>query len=276
MSNSVHTNVAALVALQGLNRTNTELQGIQNRVSTGFRVNNAQDDGAAFAIAQGLRGNIKAYEAIGEQMSKAKGLLSVANEGAKQISNTMGEIRAIVTKLADANVAGTQRTQYVAEYNALKAEIQNYITNSTFNSVNILNTATPVTVISNLTGGSTTINSQDLTTTVYNTLPAITGATTAAACAAFLAGAGAVTTAETNIGNAMATLGNDTRTLDNTLSYIGVLSDATEEGVGAIVDADLAKESARLQALQIRQQLGTQTLSIANQSPNMLLGLFQQ
>ena len=74
----------------------------------------------------------------------------------------------------------------------------------------------------------------------------------------------------------MATLGNRSRTLDNTLSYNSVLSDATEEGIGAIVDADLAKELARLQALQIRQQLGTQTLSIANQSPNILLSLFQQ
>ncbi len=275
MSNSVHTNVAALIALQGLNRTNDELQGVQNRVTTGFRINNARDDGAAFAIAQGLRGNLKAYESISEQLSKAKGLLTVANEGAKQISNTLGDIRGVVTKLADANVSGTQRTQYVAEYNALKAEIQNYITNSTFNGVNILNTATAVTVISNLVGGSITINSQDLTTNVLNTLPTITGATTAATVAASLGAAGAVTTAETNIGNAMATLGNNTRTLDNTINYNGVLSDATEEGVGAIVDADLAKESAKLQALQIRQQLGTQTLSIANQGPNILLSLFQ-
>lgn len=275
MSNSVHTNIAAIVALQGLNRTNSELQGVQNRVTTGFRINNAREDGAAFAIAQGLRGNIKSYEAIGEQLSKAKGLLSVANEGAKQISDTMGEIRAVVTKLADANVTGTQRTQYAAEYNALKTEIQNYIANSTFNGVNILNTATAVNVISNLTGGSITINSQDLTTNVYTALPTITGATTAATCAAALAGAGAVTTAETNIGNAMATLGNNTRTLDNTLTFNGILSDATEEGVGAIVDADLAKESAKLQALQIRQQLGTQTLSIANQAPQILLSLFK-
>ena len=80
----------------------------------------------------------------------------------------------------------------------MKTEIQNYINNSTFNGVNILNTATAVNVISNLTGGSITIASQDLTTNVYNTLPTIMGATTAATCATALGAAGAVTSAETN------------------------------------------------------------------------------
>lgn len=275
MVNSVHTNVAALVALQALNKTNDQLQAAESRVSTGYRIATAKDDGAGFAIAQGLRSDHRGYEAITEQLSKAKGTMSVSNDAAKSISDTLGDIRAVITKLADANVAGTQRTQYAADYNNLKADIQRYIGNATFNGVNILNNATSINVIANLTGGSITLTAVNLTTSVYNVLPTITGATTAATVAATLTATGAYSNAEDALGTAMARLGADTKTLESHSKYIGVLADATEEGIGAIVDADLAKESAKLQALQIRQQLGTQTLSIANQAPNILLSLFQ-
>lgn len=273
--NSVHTNVSALVALQSLNRTNQALQGSQKRVSTGYRIADAKDDGAGFAIAQGLRGELKGYEALQEQLSKARGTLSVASEAAKQISNTLAQVRATVIKLADQNVTGDQRTQYEADYVNLKTEILNYISNANFNGTNLLDDTTDVNVIANLDGSSLTLNAQDLLTNVYNTLTAISGATSQTDAYNMLQSTGSLELAESFIGQAMAQLGSDLRRLDNQTNYLSILADATEEGIGAIVDADLAKESARLQALQIQQQLGTQTLSIANSSPQILLNLFQ-
>lgn len=270
--NSVHTNVSALVALQGLNRTNDQLQAVQTRVSTGLRVSSAKDDAASFAIAQGLRGNVRGYEAIQEQLSKAKGTMSVSITAATQISNTLNDIRSVVTKLADDNVTGAQRTQYEGDYANLRAEVVRFVAGASFNGANLLNTTTNITVISNLSGGSLTLRASNLTTDVVNNLTAVTSATLAKA---MLAAGGGLVLAEANIGDTMAELGADSKSLDNQSTYIGVLSDATEEGVGSIVDADLAKESAKLQALQVRQQLGTQTLSIANQSPQILLSLFQ-
>jgi flagellin len=271
--NSVHTNVSALVALQGLNRTNEQLQATQTRVSSGFRVSSAKEDGASFAIAQGLRGDVRGYEAIQEQLSKAKGTMSIANESARKISDTLGDVRSVMTKLADDNVTGEQRTQYEGDYANLIAEITRFISGAEFNGVNLLNTTTDLNVISTLAGGSLTLNAFDLPTDVTANLTAVTSAVDARA---MLAAGGGLRLAETAIANTMAQLGADTKSLDNQYTYVGLLSDATEEGVGAIVDADLAKESAKLQALQIRQQLGTQTLSIANQAPNVLLSLFQQ
>jgi len=270
--NSVHTNVSALVALQALNRTNTDMAKVQSRVSTGYRVSDAKDDSASFAVAQGLRGNVRGYEAIQEQLSKAKGTMSVSINASTQISNTLNDVRAVVTKLADENVTGSQRTQYEGDYAALKAEIDRFIAGASFNGTNILNSTTDVNVISNLSGTTLTLRASDLATDVSANLTAITSAADAQA---MLGATGGLTTAEANIGTAMAKLGADSKSLDNQYTYVGVLSDATEEGVGAIVDADLAKESAKLQALQVRQQLGTQTLSIANQSPQILLSLFQ-
>jgi flagellin len=269
--NSVNTNSAAIVALQSLNRTNAELLGVQKRVSTGFRISDAKEDGAAFSIAQGLRGDLKGYEAIKEQLSKAKGTMAVANDVAKSISDTLASVRSVIVKLADDNTTGSQRTQYENDYAALKTEITNFIANASFNGANLLNTTTDLNVISTLTGTSMTLNAFNLTSDVSANLTAATNATLARA---LLTASGGLSTAGNNIGVAMSSLGADTRALDNQITFIGVIRDATEEGVSAIVDADLAKESARLQSLQVRQQLGTQTLSIANQSPNILLSLF--
>lgn len=270
--NSVNTNASAIIALQSLNKTNEQLAAVQNRVSTGLRVADAKTDGAAFAVAQGLRGDVKGYEAIGEQLSKAKGVMAVANDVSRSISETLASIRSVMIKLADDNVTGNQRTEYAADYTALKTEITNFINNASFGGSNLLNTTTAVNIISNLTGGSMTLTAFNLATDVSANLTAVTTATLARA---MLTASGGLTTAEANIGLTMASLGADTRALDNRISFIGLLSDSTEQGIGAIVDADLAKESAKLQSLQVRQQLGAQTLNIANQSPNVLLSLFR-
>lgn len=271
--NSVNTNTAALIALQSLNRTNEQLAGVQNRVSTGLRISNSKEDGAAFAIAQGLRGDIKGYQAIGEQLSKAKGVMAVANDVSKSISDTLANIRSVMIKLADDNVTGSARTTYQNDYAALKTEITNFINNASFGGANLLNSTTALNVVGTLTGGSMTLTAFNLATDVSANL---TAATTATLARAMLTATGGLSVAETNIGATMASLGADTRSLDNRISFVSLLSDSTEQGIGAIVDADLAKESARLQSLQVRQQLGTQTLNIANQGPNILLSLFRQ
>ncbi len=273
--NSVHTNTAALVALQGLNRTNQELLDVQGRVNSGYRIAKAKDDGAAFSIAQGLRADKRGYEAISEQLSKAVGTMSVANEAARQISDTLADVRAVLTKLADENVSGDQRAQYQADYVNLKAEILRYIQNADFNGVNLLDNTNGIDIISTLEGGIMTMRSFDLETDVHDALATIAATDPATVAQAALTAAGALALVEASLGTAMATLGSDTKSLENHLDYVGILGDATEQGIGAIVDADLAKESARLQALQVRQQLGTQTLSIANGAPQILLTLFR-
>lgn len=78
-----------------------------------------------------------------------------------------------------------------------------------------------------------------------------------------------------NLGTRLATWGAGAKRLDVHRTFIGKLQDALSNGIGAIVDADLAKESAKLQALQVKQQLGVQALSIANGSSQTALSLFR-
>lgn len=273
MANSINTNVGAQVALQFLNNTNRALDTVQKRVSTGLKVADATDDGAAFAIAQGLRSDVAGLTAVNSQLGSAKGLLSVANAAATSVSDSLAELRDVATRLADEGVTGNERTQYAAQFDEIEANIKAFIDNASYNGTNLLNSgATDVAVISTVSGGTVTIGAQDIETSVYDNLDN-SALTTAADYQGFLTGAFA--SAETNIGTALNALGADTRSLDSRIQFNTSQIDAIEQGLGALVDADLAKESARLQALQTQQQLAVQSLSIANQSPVILLSLFR-
>ena len=278
MSNSVNTNYGALVALQSLNRTNAELQGVQKRVTTGFRVNDAVDDGAAFAVAQGVRSNIGSLNAVNQQLNIARGTNGIALEAATSISNTLIKVREVTTKLADANLSTDQRVQYNADLSRLVGEVRNFISNATFNGSNLLqSTGNVIQVISNVTGTQFTLTSEDLSA---NLLGGGTSLLTVAFANAGVAGSalsanGSQASAENVVSTFLNNLGGDSRRLTNQINFNAALLKASEEALGFIVDADLAKESSRLQSLQIRQQLGTQTLGIANQSPQTLLGLFR-
>lgn len=270
--NSVNTNSGALIALQFLNRTNSELDGVQKRVSTGQRVADNVDDGAAFAVAQGLRSDVGAYTAVSDRLSSTKGIVSVASAAATSISDTLADIREVTTKLADAGLSTDERTQYGTDYVALIAEIGNFVAAADFNGTNLVDGSTAtLNTIGSIDGTAFAVGGYNLsvgTLTISATAPAQAAAATA------IGAGGTIEVAEGLISTALNGLGASTRSLDNQISFVSKLADATEVGIGDIVDADLAKESARLQSLQIRQQLGTQSLAIANQAPSILLGLF--
>jgi flagellin len=274
MSNSVNTNYGALVALQSLNRTNDQLLGVQKRVTTGFRVNDAVDDGAAFAVAQGIRSNIGSLNAVNQQLNVAKGTVGTALEAATQISNTLITIRSAATKLADANLSSDQRSQYNADLSRLVGEVTNFISNATFNGSNLLQSSgSVIQVIANVTGTQFTLTTNDLSASVRSLMTVAFASAGAAGSA--LSASGTLASAENIVSTFLNNVGGDSRRLNNQINFNAALLKASEEAVGYIVDADLAKESSRLSALQVRQQLGTQTLGIANQSPQVLLGLFR-
>ncbi|MGM0562125.1 MAG: flagellin [Pseudomonadota bacterium] len=270
--NSINTNSGAMIALQNLNQTNSQLSQVQNRVSTGLRVASAQDDGASFAIAQGLRSDIKGIGAVNEQISKAKGLVSTTISSLTSVSDGLGDIRETLTKMADENNSADQFAQYKADYDSQLEELQNYVDNASYNGTNLIDAGgADVNVIADSAGTQYTLSAVDIDAE----LAAITDPVDAATAQGLIAGTDALfNDAVGAVNDALNTFAGDDRRLTGQMEFNSKLSDAIEEGLGATVDADLAKESARLQSLQIKQQLGTQTLGIANQSPQILLSLF--
>ena len=278
VQNSVLTNVGAFVALRNLNSTNAKLDQVQNRVSTGLKVAGALDDASNFSIAQGIRGELKAIGAVTQGLNNAKGVGKVAIAGATGVSNLLTDIRAKLTSLGNEGITTQQRTILADDFNKLMSQANNFVANSIFNGVNLLSSGgNNVNTLSNLSGGTLTLTAQSLTT-VISSLQGL-GASVASSASGAANAQTAISTEfsalESTVNAALGSLGAEVRALDLQTSFLQEISDATEEGLGNIVDADLARESARLTALQVQQQLGIQTLGIANHRPQSVLSLFR-
>lgn len=275
---SVNTNLGAMTALQSLNRTNEALAQVQKRISTGYRVADAKDDGGAFAVAQSVRSDTASLTAVNEQLGGLRGLVDVSMTALEQVSKTMIEIRSVLTRLSDGTVGDQARDQYNQQYDQLRTQVMNFLADADYFGRNLLTGTSPTDDIVALRSESTA--TADLYTmaalgpTTNFTVAAGPFADSSAARAALLEPSGDFYVVNTAINNAMNRLGSDARYIDAQVTYNRDKLDAMEGGLGTLIDADLARESARLQALQIRQQLGSQTLSIANQAPQFLMSLF--
>jgi flagellin len=274
--NSINTNAQALIALQSLNTTNSQLSVTQKRVSTGYRVADARDDGGAFAVAQAVRSDVAGVIAVGEQLGGTKGILQTSFAALSVVSDTMKQIRAALTRLADGAISADQRETYEEQYRLLAQQVSDFIDDSAYNGRTLLSTDTAarggdITAIRNETGGTFTIKAQDGSLMKLSLTPP---ADAEAATASIVAG-GAFATADRAISLALNEFGAALAFVDNQIRYNSQKVDAMETGLGALVDADLAKESSTLEALKVRQQLGVQTLGLANQGPQVLLGLFR-
>ena len=272
--NSVNTNRQAVFALQSLNQTTSDLGTVQKRVSTGYRVADARDDGGAFAVAQAVRSDIAGVTAVNEQLGGVKGVLQTTFAALSVVSDTMKQARTTLTRLADGTIDATQRSQYETQYSQLRTQISQFIDDAKYNGRTLLSTNTTsgggnIVSIRNESGGSFTVNAEDGTNLQLGT----STPTDAAEAKTYLNGGFA--DVEAAISTALNKFGSSMQYVENQITYNTKKVDALNDGLGALVDADLAKESSNLQALQTRQQLGTQTLSLANQGPQVLLSLFR-
>jgi flagellin len=249
---------------------------VQKRISTGFRVADAKDDGGAFAVAQSVRADVSGLTAANEQLGGTKGVLETTFAALGKVSESMVKVRETLTRLADGTINDSQRAQYEAQYTALRTQMENFISDATYNGRTLLSTDTAagggdITAVRNESGGTFTVAAID----GAGSLLVATAPADAAAAQTALADGGDFETVESAVADALNQFGSDSNYIDSQIRYNKDKVDAMEGGLGALVDADLAKESAKLQSLQIRQQLGTQAMSIANQSPQTLLSLFR-
>jgi flagellin len=274
--NSVNTNIGAMVALQSLNRTSDELSATQKRISTGFRVADAKDDGAAFAVAERIRGDVAATNSANQQLGGVKGLIDVSNAALQNVSSTLEKLKTVTVKLADGIITAEQRTQYQSQAKELTNNIKSFIKDATYNGLNVLDDPAnmQVKVIANGAGSYYNFNGYSALTNIFNSVSGASTWTRTDASAA-LGNAGAIGKAITNTLSQLNSFGSYSNYVDSQINYNKSIIDAQESGLGALIDTDMAKESARLQALQIRQQLGTQALGIANQAPQSLVSLFR-
>jgi flagellin len=284
MGFSVNTNVGAMAALQSLNETTKGMSQVQSRINTGLNVSSTKDDSASYTIAQGLRGDMGGLKAVSSSLSRAKSVTDVAVAGAEQISDVVNQMKAKAYQSADAGIDTSTRTALNNDFVALRDQITTIVNSSDFNGTNLLKasggTVTALQSLKDSATGTSTWDPDSLSVANQGLQLGGTVVTVAASGninsqASAQAMIDTLTTTQSNLKTSLSTLGAASRKIDAQSTFTSKLSDTIESGIGNLVDADLAKESARLQALQVKQQLGVQALSIANQAPQTITSLFR-
>jgi flagellin len=280
--NSVNTNMGAMVALRSLESTQQQLSVTEKQISTGYRVADSTDDGAAYSIAQNIRSTVGALTSANQQLGSTQGLLSTTQSGLNNISNMMSSMRDVLVKLSDSSVQGTERTDYTNQYKSMLANVQTYVQDADYNGKTLIGNLTGssgsygrVAVARNENGSSYGIASfsgSAMYGSISFTSTQLSGASTVAA---LITATGTFLNQQTSVGTELNSIGSSINYVNNQTTYNSDKINSLNGGLGSLIDADLAKESAQLTALQIRQQLGTQALSLANQAPQTLLSLFK-
>jgi flagellin len=272
--NSVNTNVGAMIALQSLNAINGELNTVLRRISTGQKVSSARDDPATWAIAQTQRAESRALTAVMGSLQRGQSIADVALSGAETISDLLLQMKEKALAASDPTLSATDKAALSEDYVALRKQIDRAASTAEFGGVNLIasGSAGAVRALTNASGSSTLdIDHVDLSTSggaISGTVADLTGAIGATELAN-------IDSAIRSVNAAAAKFGTGAKSLDRHLTFVGKQQDVIDAGVGRLVDADLARESARLSALQVQQQLAVMALGIANRGPSMLLQLFR-
>ena len=276
MSISVHTNKSALTALQNLNKTNDDLGDVQNRINTGLKIANAKDNAAVWAIAQGQRADIGALGAVKMSLERAQSISEVSATAGETVSDLLVELKQKVVAAMDTSLDPSSRNALDSDFKSILRQLQQVTGNAAFDGANLLDGTAGVNIQFLANADATnkiTLSTQNMSLGgALVTVAAAASITTVTLATGILAQLNA---SITNVNQALGNLGSQAKQIEAHLGFISKLTDVLETGVGNLVDADLAKESARLQALQVQQQLGAQALSIANQAPQIVLQLFR-
>jgi flagellin len=275
MTISVNTNTGAMLALQYLNKTSSELTATQNHVNSGLKVATAKDNGAIFAIAQNMRGDVSAFHAVSDSLNRAISATDVAMSAGQAVSDLLVEMKGKAVAAADASLDTASRDALSEDFESLRDQITNILENATFNGVNLVDgTSSSLTALIAADGSSTiTIAGEDMS--LGSSIVTVSSSATLSSASAASTMITTIETSLENVNAALARLGSKSKQIGIQNEFIGKLIDTLNGGIGNLVDADLAKESAMLQSLQVKQQLGVQALAIANSAPGIAISLFR-
>jgi len=275
MSFSVNTNNGALIALQYLSATQGQLNQTQSHINSGLKVATARDDGAIYAIAQNQRASVAGYASVINSINNGTSAIDVALSAGQSISDLLIQLKTKALSAADSSLDTASRNALNANFTALRDQITTIVKNAVFNGFNLVDgSTTQITALASADG------TRRITTAAQNmklsgaivTLKSTATISTQAKASTLVA---TIQTSLTNVNSAMAKLSSGAAKFSIQATFSQKLSDTLTTGIGNLVDANMAQESAMLQSLQVKQQLGVQALSIANQAPQTILSLFR-
>jgi flagellin len=274
MTTSVNTNYGASIALQNLGATQRALMETQNRINTGLKVAGPKDNGAIFNISQSMRSDVQALGAVQRSLDRTTSVVDTAIAAGTNISDLLKEMKEKALAVRDTTIDATARAAYNTEFIALRDMVSKTLSNAAFDGSNLVNGGSNLVALANADGNSfITVTARNMS--LGGSIVTLAAAATISTAAQASTQLSTIETSLNNLNLALSQLGTDAKKVTLHKNFVGKLSDELTKGIGNMVDADLAKESANLQALQTKQQLGIQALSIANQAPQILMALFR-
>jgi len=275
MSFSVNTNTGALVALQYLNNTQSQLNVTQAQINSGLKVASARDDGSTFAIAQNQRGAVAGYAAVTDSLNRGTSAVDVALSAGQSISDLLIQLKTKALSAADSSLDTASRQALNQDFVALRDQITTIVKNATFNGINLVDgSTTQITALAS-SDGTRRITTSAQKLALSGTIVTLTQTATISTSSKASTLVATLQKSLTNVNSSLAKLSAGAKKFSIQATFSQKLADTLTTGIGNLVDADLAKASASLQALQVKQQLGVQALSIANQAPQTILSLFR-
>ena len=272
---SVNTNSGAMIALQYLNKTEGELQTTQTHINTGLKVSSAKDNGSTFAIAQNMRGNVSGYQAVSDSLNRGVSTVDVALSAGQSISDLMIELKSKALAAADSSLDTASRNALDADFTALRDQITAIVQNANFNGSNLVDGSVPSITALASADGSRKITVAGVNMSLSSAIITITSTASISTQSKASSMISTINASLQNVNAALARLAAGSKKFTIQNDFVGKLVDSLNAGIGNLVDADMAVESARLQSLQVKQQLGVQALSIANAQPQIILSLFR-
>ncbi|KRB44491.1 flagellin [Phenylobacterium sp. Root700] len=272
--NSVNTNTGAMIALQSLNAINNEYAQVQRRISTGLKIASAKDNPAIWAIAQNMRGESKSLDAVMSSLQRGQSVVDTALTAGESISDILSQMKEKALAATEDGLSTATRQALSDEYVALRKMINTVAANASFDGVNLISAGSTGNIralADTRANSSIDVDHIDLSTTGTAISSTLTGLMGGVATADI----DAIDAAIQKVSSALSKFGVGAKSLDRHLDMISKRQDTIDAGIGNLVDADLAKESARLKSLEVKQQLAIQALRIANQTPSLLLSLFR-
>ncbi len=273
---SVNTNSSALAVLKALNSTNDQLAATQSQIASGKKIATASDNASVYAVAQLQKADIASLNAVSDGLNRAQSISDVAVSAGQTISDLLNQMKAKVLSATDPSQNSASLAALNTDYQSLLSQIQTAVSSSSFEGANLLDGSQTNGMKFMATAdasGFVTLSTQNMS--LGGSIITLSSTSTIGTNTAATAMLSQVESSITNVNAAVAIIGAQSNQITSHSSFVTTLSDTLTIGVGNLVDSDVASESARLTALQVQQQLGAQSLSIANQLPSIILTLLK-
>lgn len=270
---SIITNNSAMNALSALRNINNNLANTQDRISSGLKVASGKDNAAYFSISQTMTSDSSLNKSVNEGMTLAKNSVATARLGVEAVVELAKQY--IDRQSFAVNLPADDQAAVRDELTALSDQMTNILSQSNFNGEDLVGLATGTkTITTGVFRGAIDLETSTLDLTTVNVADLVTAL--APATATFDA-AGIINSRDqlADMISYATDLGITEKAIENQQTFLNTLTDRLDSGIGGMIDADMESEAARLQALQVQQQLATQALSIANQGPQNILSLFR-